>query len=329
MPCHAVYPDNVCGLSDSTTLLIGAHGFVGRHLCEAATSAGLDVLTTDRAGSRGFRCDLLDPASVEECVVAARPAHVINMAGAASVAASWEDPAGAFAINARGVLHLLEAVARHASKAHVLCVSSAEVYGEPSEERLPFTEDQPPAPVTPYGESKVEMEGFCGRFAHSHGLKIAVMRAFNQIGPGQSPAFAASGFARQIAAAEAAAADRVELAVGNLTAARDFTDVRDTARAFLDVSHKELTGTYNLCSGKATKLEDLVAAMAKATPLPVEIVPDPSLARPADPSTVYGDPARLREATGWEPRIPLARTVADLLDWWRGELGGVPSISSP
>jgi GDP-4-dehydro-6-deoxy-D-mannose reductase len=324
-----IYPDNVAALSNSTTLLIGAHGFVGRHLYEAATSAGLDVLTADRGGSRGPRCDLLDPVSVKECVAAARPARVVNMAGAASVAASWEDPAGAFAVNATGVLHLLEAVARHAPEAHVLCASSAEVYGEPSEDRLPFAEDQPPAPITPYGESKVDMEAFCDRFAHDHGLKIAVIRAFNQIGPGQSPTFAASGFARQIAAAEAAGAERVDLAVGNLAAARDFTDVRDTARAFLDVSRRELTGTFNLCSGKATKLEDLVTEMAKATPLLVEIVPDPSLARAADPSTVYGDPARLREATGWEPRIPLARTVADLLDWWRAELGGAPSISSP
>jgi GDP-4-dehydro-6-deoxy-D-mannose reductase len=324
-----VCPDNVCGLPDSTTLLIGAHGFVGRHLCEAATSAGLDVLTADRAGSRGFRCDLLDPGSVGECVAAANPARVVNMAGAASVAASWEDPAGALAINATGVSHLLEAVARHAPWAHVLCVSSAEVYGEPSADRLPFVEGQPPAPITPYGESKAEMEAICERFANDRGLRIAAVRAFNQIGPGQSPAFAASGFARQIAAAEAAGADRVELAVGNLAAARDFTDVRDTARAFLDVLRRELTGTYNLCSGKATKLKELVAAMAEATSLPVEIVPDSSLTRPADPSTVYGDPARLREATGWAPRIPLAQTVADLLDWWRAELSGAPPISSP
>jgi GDP-4-dehydro-6-deoxy-D-mannose reductase len=307
-------------LSDSTTLLIGAHGFVGRHLYEAATSAGLDVLTADRAGSRGPRCDLLDFTSVEECVAAARPARVVNMAGAASVAASWEDPASAFAINATGVLHLLEAVARHAPEAHVLCASSGEVYGEPGKDGLPFVEDRQSAPVSPYGASKAAMEVLCDQYARGQGLRSAVIRAFGLLGPGQSPAFTTSGFARQIAVAEAAGAERVELAVGNLAAARDFTDVRDTARAFLDVSRKELVGTYNLCSGKATKLEDLVAAMAEATPLSVEIVPDSSLVRPADPSTVYGDPARLRKATGWEPRIPLARTVADLLDWWRAEL---------
>ena len=152
------------------------------------------------------------------------------------------------------------------------------------------------------------------------GLRIAVIRAFNQIGPGQSPAFAASGFARQIAAAEAAGAERVELAVGNLAAARDFTDVRDTARAFVEVSRRELTGTFNLCSGQGAEAGgdgrgdgegDAAAGRDQAGPL---------AGRPVDPSAVYGNPARLREAIGWAPEIPLSRTVADLLDWWRAEL---------
>ncbi len=165
------------------------------------------------------------------------------------------------------------------------------------------------------------MEVLCGQYARGCGLRVAVIRAFNQIGPGQSPAFAASGFARQIAAAEIAGEERVELAVGNLAAARDFTDVRDAARAFAEVARRELTGTFNLCSGRALRLEALVEEMAKATPLSVEIRPDPSLSRPVDPTVVYGSPARLHEAIGWAPEIPLSRTVADLLDWWRAELG--------
>ena len=302
-------------------LLIGARGFAGAHVREAAESAGLRVLAAGREpGGDGPRCDLLDPTSVGACVEAAAPDLIVNMAGAASVAASWERPGEAFAVNAGGVLNLLEAVARHAPAAHLLCVSSAEVYGEPTDEKLPFTEDLSLEPITPYGASKAAMEVLCGQYARGRGLRIAVVRAFNQLGPGQSPAFAASGFARQIAAAEAAGAERVELAVGNLAAARDFTDVRDTARAFVAASRQGLIGTYNLCSGAPLKLEALVEEMAKATPLPVEVKPDLSLARPADPSIVYGDPARLREATGWAPEIPLSRSVADLLDWWRAEL---------
>ncbi len=305
---------------DRTLLLIGARGFVGGHVREAAEAAGLRLAAADRDGGDGIRCDLLDPDSVAACVVDADPQLVVNMAGAASVAASWERPVEAFAVNATGVLHLLEAVARHAPGAHLLCVSSAEVYGEPTAAKLPFTEDQPPEPLTPYGAAKLAMEVLCGQYARGRGLRIAVIRAFSQLGPGQSPAFPVSGFARQIAAAEAAGAERVELAVGNLAAARDFTDVRDAARAFVEASRRELTGTFNLCSGRALRLESVVEEMAKATPLPVEIRPGPSLARPADPSTVYGSPDRLREAIGWAPEIPLSRTVADLLEWWRARL---------
>jgi GDP-4-dehydro-6-deoxy-D-mannose reductase len=235
------------------------------------------------------------------------------------VAASWEDPASSFAVNATGVLHLLEAAVRQVPSAHLLCVSSAEVYGEPAADRLPLGEDSPLEPLTPYGASKAAMEALCGQYARAGRLRVATVRPFNQIGPGQSSAYAASGFAHQIAAAEAAGAERVELAVGNLAAARDFTDVRDTARALLEVSRRGLTGVYNLCSGRPLGLEKLVEQMAAATALPLDVVSDPCLRRPKDPSVVYGDPTRLREACGWEPRIPLEQTIADLLDWWRSE----------
>jgi GDP-4-dehydro-6-deoxy-D-mannose reductase len=301
-------------------LVIGAGGFVGRHVCAAAADAGVRVAAADRDGGAELRCDLLDSASVAACVEAAKPDLILNMAGAASVAKSWERPDEAFEVNAGGVARLLKAVVELAPSAHVICVSSAEVYGEPTEERLPFSEDLPPRPVTPYGESKAAMEAECDRFARDAGLRIAAIRAFNQLGPGQSPSFAASGFARQIAAAEAAGAELVELSVGNLAAARDFTDVRDTARAFVAASRAGLTGVYNLCSGTALKLEALVEEMEKATPLPLVVKPDPALMRPVDPGVVYGSPERLHEALGWVPEIPLSQTVADLLDWWRAEL---------
>jgi GDP-4-dehydro-6-deoxy-D-mannose reductase len=308
-------------LSDERTLLlIGARGFVGGHVYEAANAAGLRVIGAARGTDCELACDLLDSASVDACVEAARPDLVVNMAGPASVAASWERPGETFAVNAIGALHLLEAVVRHAPGSHLLCVSSAEVYGELSEEKLPAGEDLPLEPVTPYGASKVAMEVLCEQYTRSRGLRVATVRAFNQIGPRQSPTFAASAFARQVARAEAMGEEEVELAVGNLAASRDFTDVRDTARAFVEISRRELTGTYNLCSGGPLKLEDLVKEMARATPLPLRVRSDASLQRPVDPSVVYGDPRRLHEAIGYSPQIPLSQTVADLLDWWRAEL---------
>lgn len=306
---------------DRRMLLIGAGGFVGSHLREAALGAGFRVLAAARRPDEGMpACDLLEPDSVAACVEAAGPHLIVNMAGSASVPDSWRDPHAAFAVNATGVLHLLEAASDHAPEAHLLCVSSAEVYGAREGDRLPFSEEQRPEPATPYGASKLAMEAVCGQYARARGMRIAIVRPFNQIGPGQSPAHAASGFARQIAAAEAAGAERVEISVGNPAAERDFTDVRDTARALLEVSSRELTGVHNICSGRPLGLEALIERMAGATALPLEVVVDPALARPRDPAVVYGDPSLLRDETGWEPRIPLERTIEDLLDWWRSEL---------
>lgn len=304
-----------------TLLLIGSGGFVGGHVARVAGEEGreLRVVEADLEGAT-LGCDLLDPASVRECVATAAPDLIVNMAGAASVAASWRDPGFAFALNATGVLNLLEAVVAEAPGAHLLCVSSAEVYGEPRPERLPFTEDAPLEPVNPYGAAKLAMEALCGQYGRSRDVEIAIVRAFNQLGPGQDGAFAASSFARQIAAAEVAGAERAEMKVGNLEAARDFTDVRDTARAFVEISSRGLTGTFNLSSGRALTLTELVDEMTRAATIPVEVETDPSLLRPADPSVAYGSAEALREAIGWEPEIPLHRTVADLLAWWRERL---------
>jgi GDP-4-dehydro-6-deoxy-D-mannose reductase len=302
-------------------LLIGAGGFVGAHLAAAAAGAGLRVVATGRqAAGEAPGCDLLDPASVSACVAAVRPDLVVNAAGAASVGRSWAHPAETFAVNATGVLHLLEAVAREAPAAYVLCISSADVYGVREERELPLGEALEPRPVTPYGASKVAMEVLCGQYGRGRELRIGIARLFNLIGPGQSPQFAVPGFARRIAAAERAGEAEVELALGNAAARRDFVDVRDGARALVELSRRELCGTYNLCSGTGTTIAELVEELSRQARVSVAVRRDPGLERPADPPTLVGDPARLREATGFSSETPLARSLADLLDGWRARL---------
>lgn len=299
-------------------LLIGGNGFVGAHLQVAAREAGQEIVSTSRHGEGDAPpCDLLDPAAVEACLAAVRPDLIVNAAGAASVGRSWERPAETFAVNATGVLNLLEAVARKAPEAHVLCISSADVYGIRRLEELPLREELEPQPVTPYGASKVAMEALCGQYARGHGLRIAIARAFNLIGPGQAPRFAVPGFARRIAAAEREGGAEVELPLGNGDAVRDFIDVREGAKALLELSRRELSGTYNLCSGRGATIAELVAELATAARVPVTARQDPGLERPADPPALVGDPSRLREAIGFEPVIPLAQSLTDLLGEWR------------
>jgi GDP-4-dehydro-6-deoxy-D-mannose reductase len=303
----------------ATTLITGAGGFLGGHLLAAGREAGLRVVSASRRGGDGVPpCDLLDPASVEACIETARPDLVVNAAGAASVGRSWERPAETFATNATGVLNLLEAVTRKAPEAHVLCLSSADVYGVRGAEELPLREELEPRPVTPYGASKAAMEAVCGQYARGRGLRIGIVRAFNLIGPGQSAQFAVPGFARRIAAAEREGGTGVvELSLGNGDAVRDFIDVREGARALLELSRRELRGTYNLCSGRGATIAELAAGLAAAAHIPVTVRHDPGLERPADPPALVGDPSRLRQASGFAAEAPLARSLGDLLDEWR------------
>jgi GDP-4-dehydro-6-deoxy-D-mannose reductase len=310
-----------------TVLLIGASGFAGRHLAAAMRAAGLDLVTTSTDGEGAdLACDLLDTASVARAVAEAQPEAIVNMAGQASVAASWKEPRQTFELNAIGVLNLLEATVSRAPQSYLLSVSSADAYGAPEPGDLPLTEETPLRPVSPYGSSKAAMETLVGQYSRAQGLRTGVVRAFNQIGPGQSPKFIASSLSRQIADAELRGEERLEMTVGNVSAARDFTDIRDSAQAYVSMVEDELTGTYNLCSGKALKIEELIDRMASQSRLTVEVKIDPELVRKSDPPLVVGSSSRLREETGWQPRIPIAETVAAMIDWWREHLdatGGV------
>jgi GDP-4-dehydro-6-deoxy-D-mannose reductase len=306
-----------------TVLLIGTQGFAGEHFRAELDAEGFEVVGAARRPPEGeIACDLLDPGSVAAAVRETKPDVIANLAGAASVAASWRDPAATLAVNCLGTLHMLEAVAREAPVAQVLCVSSADVYGAPASSDLPLTEDHPPAPLNPYGASKAAMEIVCGQYERARGLVVTVARAFNHIGPGQSDRFAASSLARQVAAAERSGAIELTLRVGDLRPVRDFTDVRDTVRAYRLLVEKSLTGTYNVCSGAPTPLASVVEALDAATPLALEVEVDQGRLRPTEVPILYGSHERLTTATGWEPEIPLERSIADLLEWWRARPEG-------
>jgi GDP-4-dehydro-6-deoxy-D-mannose reductase len=309
-------------LAAGRVLLIGADGFAGRHLRADAVDARLEVIGTARKPGAGeLACDLLDPSSIESALGEAAPALVANLAGAASAAESWADPGASFELNTLGTLNLLEAVAGQHPHPYVLCVSSGDVYGEVSPDELPISEDRSPRPLSPYAASKAAMEVVCGQYARSAGLAIAIVRSFNHFGPGQSERFAASSFARQVAEAEARGETRVTLRVGNVDLERDFTDVRDTVRAYRLLLETEVAGTYNVCSGKPTPVRDLIKMLDTATPLEIEMIVDEDRLRPAGPAVIYGSHQRLTEVSGWTPELPLAGAVGALLDDWRRRVG--------
>jgi GDP-4-dehydro-6-deoxy-D-mannose reductase len=298
-------------------LLLGAGGFAGAHFARAADAAGFDVVRAGHRTALDLQVDLLDPPSIERALEDCNPDAIANLAGASSVSASFRDPKRAFEVNAMGVLNLLEAAAERTPGAHITCISSGDIYGSVPVAELPLTEDRLVAPISPYGASKAAMEAVCGFYERARGLRLAVIRSFNHTGPGQSAAFAASSFARQVAEAELEGATEVALRVGDLAIERDFSDVRDIARAYVEVIRREVTGTYNAASGTPTRIGALVEQLGAATELTIRRTEDPGRLRKVDAPILYGSPKRLREATGWRAAIPLSTTMRDLLDWWR------------
>ena len=291
-------------------LLTGASGFVGTHLAAALRARGHETLLTDHVARDDVAAvDVTDPLAVRGAVELAQPDAIAHLAAQAFVPASLADPERTFAINAGGTLHLLEAVRATvddgARSPRVVVVSSADVYGAQPSRAYPLREDVAPLPRNPYAASKVAAEALALAYARSFGVDAVVTRAFNHIGPGQDERFAVAAFAAQVARV-AAGGDPLVL-VGNLDASRDFLDVRDVCDAY--VALLEGGGTagemYNVCSGTATTMKEVLRRLVMLARVPVEIREDPARMRPADIPVSVGDGAKLHAATGWTPKIGL------------------------
>lgn len=306
-------------LAAMRALVTGASGFVGGHLAAHLRSAGDDVLLDPPGGV----VDICDGDAVRAWFDAVRPEVVYHLAGWSDVGASWNAPEDVFRVNANGSLHVLRAAAS-AGVTRVLLVSSADVYGIVAEADLPITEDHPLRPVSPYAASKVAAD-FLGLQAWlGHGLEVVRVRAFNHLGPGQSPQFVAPAIASRIAQNELDGGD--EILVGNLEARRDLTDVRDVVRAYRLLMERGTPGeAYNVCSGSAVRVADLAASLLGLSQRPMHLAVDPSRHRPIDVPVLLGANDRLREATGWRPEIPLDVTLADILAEWRERVAATVS----
>jgi GDP-4-dehydro-6-deoxy-D-mannose reductase len=295
----------------SRVLVTGGSGFAGSHLIAACTAAGDDVHTAERRNG----VDLRDAAATRAAVAAARPEVVYHLAARAHVRDSWDDPAATLRDNTAMTLNLLEAVRADAPEATVVAVSSSEIYGPPAE--LPVTEDAPLRPQNPYAVSKASSDLLAGFYADAHGLRVIRARAFNHSGPGQEPRYAIASFARQAAAATG---PTVRIVTGNPDTRRDYTDVRDVVRAYRLLAEHAAPGAYNVCSGVSRSARELIEGLAAAAGAELDHAVNPDLLRPHEVMDLRGSADKLRAATGWEPEIPIERTLADSVAWWREEL---------
>ena len=293
-------------------LVTGGGGFVGRHLVAHLTEAGDEVHATDPAHGGA---DITDAAAIAAEVADVAPEVVYHLAGWADVGGSWSHPVDTFRANAEGTLNVLTAAAE-AGVQRVLAVSSADVYGIVTPGELPLTEDSPLRPASPYAASKVAADYLGLQAWLGRGLPVLRVRAFNHLGPGQTDKFVAPAIASRIARAEIDGGG--VLTVGDLSPRRDFTDVRDVVRAYrLLMTHGEPGEVYNVCSGVDLAIQELADQLVAQARVPLRFETDPSLLRPVDLPVLCGSHRRLTAATGWEPEIPIAQTLTDLLEDWR------------
>lgn len=303
-------------------LVTGAAGFAGQHLVRLLAGHGPVIgwfrpgtEHPDIAGVDWASVELLDQDAVTAAVADAAPAAVYHLAGLPHVGDSWALAEDTLAGNVAGTWTLVEALRQQPTPPPRLLVTSSATVYRPSNDAL--DEDAPIAPNTPYGTSKVAQERLVLHAWREYGLPVVIARAFNHTGPAQAPAFAAPAFARQFARIEAGLAPPV-IKVGNLEARRDLSDVRDVVRAY----HAMMTGgqpgaIYNVCSGHAVSMQQVLDGLRAHVARPVSIEQDPARMRPADTPVVLGSCARLTADTGWTVTRTLDSTLADLLEYWR------------
>lgn|SRR3989344_1505338 len=312
-------------------LVTGIAGFAGSHLTELLLKKGISVygyfhpdhlsnnLNHLKSRIHLEACDLQEAKSLLKSVKTINPDYVFHLAAFSSPAQSFKDPYNTFKNNVMGELNLLEALVLLKSKAKILIIGSADEYGNIDKSNLPADEQTPLAPISPYAVSKVTQDMLGLQFYLHHKLNIVRVRPFNHIGPRQSTAFVVPSFAAQIAALEKKGGGTIK--VGSLNNRRDFTDVRDMVRAYSLALSKGISGeVYNIGSGKAVKIGDILTMMIKLSLAKITIEIDKSRLHAQDIKTIYCDFSKFKRQTGWQPEIPLLKTLSDTIDYERGKL---------
>ncbi len=311
----------VSSQSGTRVLLTGGRGFVGRRLgASLADRHPSWTLESPEAET----LDVTDETSVTSAIVAFKPDIVVHLAAVTTVNASMKAPRDAWRVNLEGTLNVVMALQEHAPAAHLLFVSSAEVYGASLRRDGLTAEDALLQPLNPYAASKASAD-ILVRQATAAGLSATVMRPFNHIGPGQAEAFVAPSFAGQIARIEAGLQEAV-LSVGSLDDVRDFLDVDDVVRAYVAAlearDQLEPGEVFNVASGRAVRIGDVLEILLSQARVPIKVQVDPSRLRPAATPRVVGDASRLREKLGWRPEISLEDTLQRILEERRAATAG-------
>ncbi len=326
---------NSINSNSNTVLITGAGGFAGSHLADLLAERGHELYGSlapkEQTGNvahlkrrlRIVRLDLRNQQKVRQIVEEIRPTTIYHLAAFSSVGQSFEHERLTYEVNFLGTLNLLEAtlgkkVRRGLTK--IVVIGSADSYGIISPKNKTLTEDTPFAPISPYGISKVAVENLAQYYVHRYQLPITIVRPFNHTGPRQSDTFALPGFARQIAEIIELGKKPV-LRVGDLSVKRDLSDVRDIVAGYALAAQKGKSGeVYQLCSGRAVKIETALQTLVRLSGKKIATQVDPKRLRPADIPILRGDNSKAIKELGYAPRYRLQETLADTLRYWREKI---------
>ena len=304
-------------------LITGITGFAGSYLADALKNdpsvmlfgvarQPANLLPELHGQVHCFMGDLLSTEFVQTVLREVQPEVVYHLAGQASVAAAWSQPWQTMQTNLQPQLNLLEGLISLQMSPHFLSVTSSKVYGDITAAEMPLTEETPLCPDNPYGVSKAAQDLMAQQYHLSHRLPIIRVRPFNHIGPRQSDDFVTAAFARQIAMIEAGLLPPV-VRVGNLTAQRDFTDVRDIVRGYIRLIEAGQPGeVYNLGSGRAVAIEQILTTLLDFSQIDIQVEQDPARMRPVDQPISYGAIDKIEQQLGWQPQIDLKTSLQEM-----------------
>lgn len=306
------------------SLIIGAAGFVGAYLINELHENGIDVYATklpheklENPYAKVYDLDIMDKEAVVALLFEIRPDHIFHLAAQSSVGLAWKNPGLTVDVNIKGSLNVMDAVRELFYKPRLLMIGSGEEYGHIRPGETPITEDNLLRPGNIYAATKACQNMIGSIYSKAYDMELILVRAFNHIGPGQAPMFVVSDFCKQVAEIEKAEREPV-MKVGNLTARRDFTDVRDVVRAYVKLVQAGQPGeTYNVGSGNARTIQEILDLIISQSNVKIQVEIDPNKLRPVDVPIIEADISKLSALTGWKPQIPLEQTIRETLDYWR------------
>lgn len=298
-------------------LITGSQGFVGHYLRRELEEHGYAVTGLDlKTGDSVIVADLLDGDVLKTVIAQEQPDMIFHLAGQANVRKSWELPRMTVELNVIAAINLMEAVRHEKPECRMVLVGSSDQYGNLGEAGKLVPETLATHPQTPYAVSKKAQEEMASVYVKAYELNISMTRSFNHAGAGQGKGFLIPDFASGIVAVERG--QQPCLRVGNLTARRDFTHVRDVVRAYRLIAEKGQAGeVYNVGSGITYSAEEILDKLCDLARCPISVEQDPAKLRPSDTPVICCDHSKLTAHTGWEPTISMDEILQEVMTYWR------------